>query len=246
MPPIAMDAISQELSCAAVSPRHPVVLVELFTSEGCSSCPPAERWMSKQWPTVKFEQTIPLAWHVSYWDYLGWKDPYASESYTQRQRDYATARNSNTVYTPQVVVQGRDDRNWYLGAIKPANTQAEAAVKLQVSAKGNTQRITAYVQADALRGRLDPDVQVHMAVTYSGLVSKVLRGENAGTTLRHDHVVRAYSGPQKLNSANGRALTALELPAVQGAVMRNLVVWLEKRPGQLMQASGCELVAAAR
>jgi hypothetical protein len=241
-----MDAQTPEFSCQAVSPAHRVALVELYTSEGCSSCPPAERWLGQAWPQARFDQAIPLALHVNYWDYIGWKDPYADPRFTDRQREYARLRNSSTVYTPQVVLQGRDERAWPAGlnAKVRAINQQPAAWNLKVSAQTGSDQLRLYLQADpvaALSGTAPP--KAFVALTYSGLVSKVTRGENAGETLHHDHVVRAFSGPIELNAGNGRAVTQLPIPQGPANVQRQVVAWLETAPGTIAQATGCQLRA---
>jgi len=96
-------------TCSAKSPRHAVPVVELYTSEGCNSCPPADRWLSR----LKTDpQTIALAFHVDYWDRLGWKDRFASPAYTQRQAEQQTVNGARFSYTPQVVVDGVDRKDW--------------------------------------------------------------------------------------------------------------------------------------
>ena len=101
------------MSCEANSPKHTVALVELFTSEGCSSCPPADRWLQNlPRQGYSFDKVVPLSLHVGYWDHIGWKDPYAQQRFTDRQRNYASLRRSSSVYTPQIVLAGNDFRSW--------------------------------------------------------------------------------------------------------------------------------------
>src|SRR5581483_8429927 len=99
-------------ACIARSGAYTTALVELYTSEGCSSCPPADRWLSTLGERRALEQVVPLALHVDYWDYIGWKDPYAKREFSQRQRRLSQLQRASFVYTPQVLVQGRDFPAW--------------------------------------------------------------------------------------------------------------------------------------
>ena len=106
-------ASTAAMMCESKSPAHTVALVELFTSEGCSSCPPADRWLqSLPQQGLGFDKLVPLSLHVGYWDYIGWKDPYAQALFTERQREYARLRQAGNVYTPQIVLNGNDFRAW--------------------------------------------------------------------------------------------------------------------------------------
>ena len=128
--------------CTVTSPAHRVALVELFTSEGCSSCPPADAWL-RRLPAEGYgpDRVVPLALHVDYWDYIGWKDRFASARYSERQRAYSAIGNSRFVYTPQVVFDGRDFRGWssagaFEQAVRAANaTPARAAITVSLDEK---------------------------------------------------------------------------------------------------------------
>ena len=97
--------------CVSESGPSTAALVELYTSEGCSSCPPAERWLGGL-PALPRHRVVPLALHVDYWDYIGWKDPYAKREFSLRQRKLSQLQRMALVYTPQVMLQGRDFRGW--------------------------------------------------------------------------------------------------------------------------------------
>ena len=103
--------VSQAATCQATSPKNTVALVELYTSQGCSSCPPADRWLSQLPTRIDANRAVPLALHVGYWDYIGWKDPFAKREFNDRQSQLAALNGSNTRYTPGVFVQGRET-NW--------------------------------------------------------------------------------------------------------------------------------------
>jgi len=180
-------ASAQASTCRATSTATAPTVVELYTSEGCSSCPPADRWLS----TLKGQpDVLALAFHVNYWDRLGWPDRFASPEITARQHELARLAGSRQVYTPQVVAAGRDWRSWpKLPAASPS------AVSLSLEREGD--KVTARVAAVADNKGL-PDGSVggsfggYWAVLEDQHVSQVRAGENAGETLRHDHVVRLY------------------------------------------------------
>ncbi|MHB1186486.1 DUF1223 domain-containing protein [Thiobacillus sp.] len=178
----------QAATCSAVSGDTRNRLLELYTSEGCSSCPPADRWLSQLPPD---SGVVPLAFHVDYWDRLGWRDPYAQAAFSQRQR----ARNSGPgwVYTPQVMLDGTDFRTWHRGL--PARSNSPAQVGLALTLDQTPERVD--VQADSrfsapVAGR---DATLYLALVENRLSSKVTAGENAERTLHHDHVVRQLVGP---------------------------------------------------
>lgn len=177
--------------CTATSGATVPVVVELYTSEGCDSCPPADRWLSKSIAEhSKDAAFIPLAFHVDYWDYIGWKDAFAQPAFAQRQSALAANGGASGVYTPQIFVNGKDDRSWTGGAARLA-AAGRASVKFNVTTnwKNDAAALTL-----AVSGRLAepaPGVRFRYAVTESGLVSAVKAGENRGVTLHHDAVVRA-------------------------------------------------------
>lgn len=186
--------------CQAVSAAQRLPVVELFTSEGCSSCPPADRWLSSLKRAAAQGRVLPLAFHVDYWDYIGWKDAFAQAEFSRRQRNLAQRSGSRTVYTPQVLVDGRDFRAWsnagdFAGALASAS-RGPAAARLELSQLGHPPanwRVR-------LRAALDASAQphgafVHLAIVENSLQSSVRAGENAGATLRHDFVVRRWLGP---------------------------------------------------
>ena len=112
---------AQAGECSARSGPHTAALVELYTSEGCDSCPPADRWLQGLGARgYAPERVVPLSLHVNYWDYIGWKDPYAQQRFSDRQRRLAQVMRARIVYTPQVLLQGRDFRSWHTGAFDEA------------------------------------------------------------------------------------------------------------------------------
>jgi hypothetical protein len=182
----------------ATGDRVPVV-VELFTSEGCSSCPPADALLSRLWKDqpVAGAQIIPLGLHVTYWDQLGWKDPASLAAATSRQQDYGRVFGEDRVYTPQAVIDGREevvgsDEARVKRAVAAAAKRPHARVSLVASiARGDT--IVAKVDVTDVPAEVKEKLRTLVLVTEDGLSSVVTRGENGGRTLQHDGVVRRLS-----------------------------------------------------
>lgn len=170
-------------TCSAKSSSAITPVVELYTSEGCNSCPPADRWLSR----LKSDpQVVALAFHVDYWNRLGWKDRFSSAAYTDRQAEQQSVNGARFSYTPQVVVNGRDRSSWPSVAT-PIAARPDAPVELSMSRDGD--RVTAKVDASS---RAPKRLAAYWAVTGQGYVSDVRAGENQGVTLHHDFVVRDY------------------------------------------------------
>ncbi len=164
-----------------------VSLLELYTSEGCSSCPPADRWMStlKKDPRL-WKQIIPVAFHVDYWDYIGWKDRFASPIYGQRQRDYANNNMLRTVYTPGFVLDGEEWRRWF-GVRKLALEEPSTVGSLNLEINGAT------AEAKFTPTKQQPEnLELHVALLGFDLSSAVKAGENRGRQLEHDFIVLGY------------------------------------------------------
>jgi hypothetical protein len=166
------------------------VLVELFTSQGCSSCPPAEVWLNGEGMSLfKQGKIIPLAFHVDYWDYLGWKDPFSSPENTQLQKDYADLWQSRSIYTPQMVVQGK------VGFVGSEGDKAEREIgkakagPFPLSLKA--QVLSSGIQVGIL-GKIPSGEEVWVVLFQNGCVTKVDRGENRGRTLEENFVVRQW------------------------------------------------------
>jgi hypothetical protein len=195
----SLFAAAQVATCQVQAPATAPTVIELFTSEGCSSCPPADRWLS----SLPFDdRTLALSFHVNYWDYLGWKDPFATQATTQRQRQWKAALRAPYVYTPQVLVNGADERSWNrLGANQLPRPTAAAVPGLRLERQGNKVR----ADVSALPG--GRQLAGYWAVLSGRVQSEVTRGENAGRTLTHDHVVRLYLPVAPWSSAQPRQQT---------------------------------------
>jgi hypothetical protein len=175
----------------------PAVLVELFTSEGCSSCPPADRLLSELDEELARAgiAVVPLSLHVDYWDSLGWRDPFSSSEFTTRQKRYASLLHQRSIYTPQMVVDGVDA---FVGSdrrtAKKAIQNAWGRPDLRLGVRGEERernKITIEVVLDASSTQQRTNgAALFLAVTEGGLSSQVTRGENAGLRLSHTAVVR--------------------------------------------------------
>src|SRR5258706_1230795 len=193
-------ASSPAAECTVKSGPRTAALLELYTSEGCSSCPPADRWLTTigDRPLVPDARTsglspvfVPIAFHVAYWDYLGWKDAFADMRFTERQRQFARVAGANSVYTPQVVLGGRDFPQWrragsVSGTMETINSRP-APAGLGIVTPATPSAKVSVVLSPGVR---TDDLALFVAITQDGLSTKVKAGENRGETLRHDYVVR--------------------------------------------------------
>lgn len=190
------------LTIAASAQNKPLVIVELFTSEGCSSCPPADRLLSKIVNESNQEaEIVGLSFHVDYWDYIGWKDPYASSDYTIRQRAYARRFFNNTIYTPQMVVNGKHE---FVGSSKGQWQKAFNKEKGKILTKLVIDEIMVedgFLEVSVTGGEADKAL-LNVAVVEKGLSQDVIRGENKGRKLVHDNVVRSFDSRQFDGSKN--------------------------------------------
>ena len=191
-------------SCSAHSGATRATLIELYTSEGCSSCPPADRWLSgfAGKTDQQAAQVIPLAFHVDYWDSLGWRDRFAAPKFTARQTERVGSNRGTFAYTPQILVNGRDSMDWLQarapGEISSGATLAPGAdLVLQVGAQREG-TIAVDLETKVLAASDAGHAVVYLALFENGLSSNVRAGENAGHQLRHDFVVRNWIGPLPL------------------------------------------------
>lgn len=168
------------------STQAPKTLLELYTSEGCNACPPAERWLNNLTEANDLWQTLfPLAFHVDYWDFLGWSDPYADERWSHRQRQHARLGNTSGVYTPGILTSGREWHGWRRYDTAPAFSPSGA---LTVEINDATQRFTADYQRPSAAAATAP-LTLNVALLGFGLQTDVRAGENRGKRLTHDFVV---------------------------------------------------------
>ena len=189
-------------------------LIELYTSEGCSSCPPAEEWMSglKSQPRL-WQDLVPVAFHVDYWDHLGWRDPFASKLWTERQKEYSDRWKKESVYTPAFVLDGKE---WHYGKLPEAAAETPGVLKVTV----NGERVSAFF--NPLPGPADR-YDIHIARLGFSLRTEVTAGENNGRKLVHDFVVLGLtnetmtSGPKELQLPSSSTKSAADQRAAIAA-----------------------------
>jgi hypothetical protein len=160
-------------------------LLELYTSEGCSSCPPAEAWLSRLQDSPRlWRDFAPIALHVDYWNYLGWKDAWSDSAFSKRQRSFAQVWRSETIYTPEFVLNGREWHNCFTCANGPQPDGEKAGV-LTVTSPDTNRWQASFVPEKPM----DVSYEIHAALLAGGIISEVKAGENQGRKLKHDFVV---------------------------------------------------------
>lgn len=237
---LGLFSMSAEAVCSVKSDAQRAVLIELYTSEGCSDCPPADKWLSRfKRAPASGAHIVPLAYHVDYWDDLGWKDPYARTEFGQRQRAAVRRQHGRTVFTPQILIDGRTLLQWRdeksFASRVEATTKLPAGAQIELSMDPQSDRNW---QVHTTVSGASRDAVLYLALFENGLVSQVTRGENSGKKLHHDFVVRRLAGPFPLaRDGSTTRNAALAIPA--GAKPKNIgVAAFVQRPadGQILQA----------
>ena len=238
----ATASFGTQNGCAARSGTTRAPVIELYTSEGCSSCPPADKWLSslktsgadKVIGNGGANRWVVQAFHVGYWDYIGWVDRFASPAYTTRQRQQATRGGQSTIYTPQAVLNGRDWRGWHAsnGHLPASNEPAGADISLRQVADDQFEA-TVTPAAGATR-----TWSAYWTVTEHGHSSKVKAGENAGEFLQHDFVVRQYTpvGDYLANAKTPQKLVWRSIAATPGHPRQINLVVFDPKTGKTLQA----------
>jgi hypothetical protein len=196
-----------------------VALLELFTSEGCSSCPPAEKWLSALKDSHGlWNEFVPVAFHVDYWDYLGWHDQWGSSQFSARQHAYVSSWHGDSVYTPGFVLNGKEWSDWS-SSKEPRSSKTKAGV-LKVSSQDLTRWNVTFTPAIPATG----EYEVHAALLANSLTSDVKAGENRGRRLNHDFVATDFgSSPLKANADKLEG----QFTVTQGPTSRHaLGVWI--------------------
>ena len=228
------------------------VLVELFTSEGCSSCPPADALLMKldrEQPVPRAE-IITLGEHVDYWDRLGWPDRFSSPAFSQRQMDYAQALETNA-YTPQMVVDGRaafvgSDAPFAQAAIESASREKKAWLDIQAlpAAGGNPEavRLEAHLSSP-ISSDSGEGADVYLAITETNLTTEVRAGENSGRVLNHASVVRDF---RRISKLDARTEFATEVTVPEDWDRNNLraVIFVQEQRSRRILAVGQVSLAA--
>ncbi len=188
--------------CSAKSGAATVPLLELYTSEGCSSCPPADKWLS----SINTDKVTRLAFHVDYWDYIGWKDKFSKAEYSDRQRKTAAFGSAGFVYTPQFVMNGGDFKGWDNSRLSERiESSQKLASRANLSLNAVTEangRIILLASAQAAKPSDAKNSEVYIALYENKLVSQVKAGENSGLELTHDYVVREFFGAYQIGNRN--------------------------------------------
>jgi hypothetical protein len=245
---LALAAVGGASTHATQTSARTVVIAELFTSEGCSSCPPADdllRRLIAAQPLAGVE-IVALSSHVDYWDGLGWRDPFSSALFSKRQSAYdAAVFRSKGIYTPQLVVDGRlevvgSDADAVRRTLLEAASQPKATVSVVARQEGDERaRVDVHVEMPAdLPPHRAADIVV--AVTEDGLLSHVTRGENGGHTLAHSAVVRSLTTAGRLNAEQRAASAAVAVRLAPGWKLSNLriVVFVQEQTSRRILGGG--------
>ena len=219
------------LAASAQVQAEPVVVVELYTSQGCSSCPPADEFLAM---LASDPRILPLALHVDYWDYIGWEDKFAMAQFTTRQKSYAHAIGSRTIYTPQLIIGGADRIEGF--------SPDETADRLRDHLKAGTPvTLTVTRQGDKLviRAEADPPltepVRVQLVRYMPAETVKIERGENAGKTITYHNIVTSW---ERLEDWTGKA--PLEITAPFSGDEKGAVIVQTDGPAEILAAARVE------
>ena len=223
-------------SCFAAtfqSSSRKTLLLEVFSSEGCSSCPPADEWMSGlQKNPGLWKDFVPVIFHVDYWDKLGWKDRFSSGEYTQRQKRYVNSWGSSTLYTPGFVLGGKAWEGWYLSGNVPVSKERPGILKMVKNGSGRYEITFTPAAVSPVR------LEAHAALLGFGIRSEVKSGENAGRTLHHDFIVLDYKH-RVMNEKSFSASLELKPPGEIHYEKLGAAVWITRQEDpQPIQACG--------
>jgi hypothetical protein len=207
-----------------------VPLLELYTSEGCSSCPPAEEWFSTLTKSpLLWKELVPVAFHVDYWNYLGWPDPYSSSEASSRQHEYASEWKSRSVYTPEFVINGRE---WRIGE-RITSGDGTRILKVRLSKTGTID--ASFTNS----GKSEGPFLLNIAPMSCGIHQTVTRGENEGRTLRHDFVALATLQSPLKSGSDGTGTAQLMIPKDLLSKSEAIAAWITKEGSQRpIQAAG--------
>lgn len=216
------------------SKEEKVNIIELYTSQGCSSCPPADKWLSKLKTHDKlFKEFIPMAFHVTYWDFIGWKDVFATKQNDSRQRYYANRIWKNkSVYTPQFVIDGSEYRRWFSNQSFP-KFEKNYGGDLKAELSDENKLEVSYFNKNIK----DEKVYVNVAILGFDYDIDIKRGENKYKTLEHDFVVLEHI--QKFSRIKGNRLSLkVSLPSFKEKGKRYaLAVWVNSYNTNILQAT---------
>jgi hypothetical protein len=229
---------NDNMDVAPVDTNKGFAVVELFTSEGCSSCPPADD------AAIKLAAEFPdrvyfLGFHVDYWDYIGWKDEYAKASYTERQRQYGEVFHLNSIYTPQAIVNGKKElvgsKENQLRAIIKEQLNESSSAAIELTAKAWEKNITASYTA----GNVGKSV-LHIALVQLKAVTNVKRGENSGHKLNHINIVRDFKTIELNKELKGSA--EFSIPKGLSAKDVKLIAYIQDKDSQKIIAASASII----
>lgn len=221
--------------CEVRSGPTTAALVELYTSEGCSSCPPADRLLTELRPSPGL---VPLSLHVGYWDHLGWRDPFAQEDFARRQDWLAHRSRPGAVYTPQFFVNGTAVRPAALDEqVRRSNAEpARASIRLEARPLGSAALLVSAGAESAVDA-----AAFYLGLTESGLRNEVGAGENRGRSLRHDHVVRVWIGPLAMTDGRVEVERRIVLDQTWQPAQLGLLGFVQDQvSGRVLQAVGVD------
>ena len=218
-----------------------LALLELYTSEGCNSCPPTDRWVSNlAQPQLVPQRLVVLAFHVDYWNYLGWPDRFSQRRFTERQQTLVRANGLRTAYTPQLVLNGRDFRDTTDLEKQLARINVQApSVNLTLHADKKDSTLTTSVLVNPVASSTPEPMELYVALYENNLESHVRAGENHGKRLRHDYVVRVLIGPVAVASdKTTRQEWQIPLAADWKSADLGLAAFVQSaRSGEVLQAA---------
>jgi hypothetical protein len=236
----AWSGLAQPGAIKFQSAPEQTALLELYTSESCSSCPPAEAWLSGLQNSPRlWKDFAPVAMHIDYWNNLGWKDAWSDAAFTARQQAYAQQWHSENVYTPEFVLDGKEWHNWFGGQSGPRAGGAKAGVLTVYSAQ-----TTHWLAIFEPEKPADAHYEIHAALLAGGIISGVKGGENRGRQLSHDFVaVNLVQTGLATSNRVAKGKFILTAPALLPGKTLALTVWVT-RAGELepLQATGGWLI----
>lgn len=205
------------------SSESQTVLLELYTSEGCSSCPPAEAWLSRLVESPRlWKDFVPVAFHVDYWDYLGWRDPWGSARFSDRQRAFAALWHSDDIYTPETVLNGAEWRDWSRQKDGPPSPGLNAGILTIVSPDTNHWQAS-FTPA----GVLAAGYELHAALLVGGAGSDIKAGENRGRRLHHDFAaITLVDTPLALDGGSARGQFTIPAPETPAGGTLAIAAWV--------------------
>jgi hypothetical protein len=241
---VAWSTCAQTEAIKFQSAQAQTALLELYASEGCSSCPPAEAWVSHLQDSPRlWKDFAPVVFHVDYWDYLGWKDRWSDAAFSERQQAYARLWQRENIYTPEFVLNGKEWHNWFTGKNGPKADGELVGILTVTSADTNRWQASFMPKKTA-----DAYYEIHAALLAGGIVSDVKAGENQGRRLNHDFaVVKLVQIGMTASNNVAKGKFILDIPRSNSGKTLALTVWVT-RAGQLepLQTTGGWLIPPAK